>query len=179
MRRSAIGLAALLVCSAALAQQSASFDLEEHAFNAGGHPVQGVSPGSSSFTISIGSLGQGPATRTASSASFEVAGGFVSAYPPPGEVHGLDFANKSTLTWSAERSVGVYNLYRDGFVDLAGLGYGQCKQPGLADATATDADALLSGSGFFYLVTAVNRLAEEGTKGADSVGSTRTGNVCP
>jgi hypothetical protein len=33
---------ALLLCFPSLAQQSASFKIEEHAFNAGGHPHGGV-----------------------------------------------------------------------------------------------------------------------------------------
>ena len=92
---------------------------------------------------------------------------------------GLVFEDKDTLAWEPEKSVGDYNLYRDRVSDLAGLGYGTCEQWDLADETATDTDPVPAGDGFFYLVTAENRLDEEGTKGTDGAGTRRKGNVCP
>jgi len=45
--------------------------------------------------------------------------------------------------------------------------------------TDTDSDPLPVSGGFFYLVTAENRLAEEGTKGFTAEGAERLGTVCP
>jgi hypothetical protein len=75
--------------------------------------------------------------------------------------------------------VGTYNLYRDLMSNLVGLGFGDCQQQDLPTSTTTDDDALAVGDGFFYLVTAENKLAEEGTKGSQSNGSEREGNACP
>jgi len=49
----------------------------------------------------------------------------------------------------------------------------------LAGENATDASIPAAATGYFYLVTAENRLAEEGTKGSNSTGGERLGNVCP
>ncbi|RMH70289.1 MAG: hypothetical protein D6685_00265, partial [Bacteroidetes bacterium] len=43
--------------------------------------------------------------------------------------------------------------------------------------SVTDSDPIAPGGGFFYLVTARNRLDEEGTKGRDSAGSERAGSA--
>jgi hypothetical protein len=165
----------------ARAQQSASYRLEEHALNAGGRPVDGVRAFSASFVVSLDALGQGVLGRGLSSASYRMEGGLVSAYPPPGEVTGLFLTDTETLVWDPEPSVGHYNLYRDLLSSLSGLGYGQCEQQGLTAATATDADVPSSaGEGYFYLVTAANRLHEEGTKGWDSSAVERSNSeACP
>ena len=73
----------------------------------------------------------------------------------------------------ADTSTGVYNLYRDPLSSLSGLGFGACQQLDLPTETATDVDVPSAGVGFFYLVTAENRLAEEGTKGFRSNGIER------
>ena len=83
-------------------------------------------------------------------------------------------------SWNPERSVGVYNLYRDLLGNLSGLGYGDCEQSDLPGTTATDTDRPPAAGGFFYLITAENRLREEGTKGFDSSGSGRPNpSPCP
>lgn len=163
-----------LVCAPAAAQQSASYKLTEHVFNAGGHPQQGVEPASASYRITLGSLGEGLVAGELSGASYTLSAGHTGAYLPPGEVSGLRFDDIQTLVWDGEPSVGSYNLYRGAFTDLSGLGYGQCQQQGLPASTTTDTDAPATGAGFFYLVTAVNRLDEEGGKG-----SGRGGTTCP
>ena len=106
--------------------------------------------------------------------------GLVPAYPPPREVTGLVFLDDDTLHWDPEPSVGVYNLYRDTLPALPEGGYGSCDQQGLTTTGATDvAPPPGVGDGYFYLVTAENRLAEEGTKGFDTGAVERQGNACP
>jgi len=171
---------ALLLGSVAIAQSSASYDLEEHVLNAGGSPTAAADPSSASFRVTLSSIGEPmAASAPAGSASFALDSSFASAYPPPGEATGLGFDDAVTLRWDPERSVGSYSLYRGGIGDLSGLGYGICLQPDLPAVTTTDADAVPSGDGFFYLVTASNRLDEEGTKGFQGDGTERAGAVCP
>jgi hypothetical protein len=173
-------LIALATIGAAQAQESASFRLKEHVLNAGGSPAGGATPGSASYRVSLDALGEGVLPRPMSSASFRLDGGFGAAYPPPGEVTGLRFLDETTLAWNPERSVGLYNLYRDLLGALSGSSAGACEQQGLAGETATDSDAVPVGDGYFYLVTAENRLGEEGTRGADSAGASRpTTGACP
>jgi len=172
-------LSGLLLAGPALAQESASFKLEEHVFNAGGHPEAGGALTSASFKISLDSIGEEVMAASLTSASFHMGGGFGTVYPPPGEVTGLRFTDKTTLVWDPEKSVGIYNLYRDLISNLAGLGFGNCQQQDLAAATATDADAVPLNDGFSYLATAENRLDEEGTKGFQSNGTQRLGTACP
>lgn len=178
-------LAAFLLVAAfgggdADAQTSARFDLEESAFNAGGHPSDGAVPQSASFRLSLGALGHGVAGASLSSASFASDAGFAAAYPPPGEVVGLRFDDAQTLAWDPERSVGSYDVYRDALANLGGLGYGACLAGGLTAANLVDADLPPAAGGFFYLVTASNRLNEEGTKGFDGAGAERPNpSPCP
>ncbi|MDQ7008223.1 MAG: hypothetical protein Q9Q40_13440 [Acidobacteriota bacterium] len=162
-----------------LAQQSASYRLDEHVINLGGRPDDGVTASSASYRISLDSLGEAVVRAGLSSASFRMDGSFAGAYPPPGEVSGLRFTDDTTLVWDPEKSVGVYDVYRDALAAVSGGGYGTCWQEDLAGTTTTDPDVPGPGSGFFYLVTAENRLGEEGTKGSDSGGAPRGGSACP
>ncbi len=164
--RQVIVLIVLFVGGSVLAQQSASFTLEEHTFNAGGNPDGGVILTSASFQITLDSIGDNAVAMGLSSASFQLDSGFPTAYPPPGEVEGLLLTDNVTLIWNIERSIGSYNLYRDLLGSLSALGYGTCEQAALTVETATDVTLLTVGNGFFYLVTAENKLTEEGTKGA-------------
>ena len=164
---------ALAACGAATAQTSPSFKLTEHTLNAGGHPAQGAALASASYHVTLDALG-GPVARAGlASASFRADAGFVASYPPPGEVVGLRIAaDKSTWSWNAERSVGSYNLYRDLLQALPGT-YGTCLQSALATNTWVDPSKPPLGKGWFYIVTARNRLREEGTKGRGSSGAER------
>jgi len=177
MRRRRGTLAGLLLLAAAVvpaaAQQSASFNLEEGVLNAGGHPAGGVSPTSAGFRISLDALGDSVGGRALSSASFRMAGGFASFYPPPGEVLGLRFLDSDTLEWDGEPSAGSYALYRDVLTGLGGLGYGSCLTTGITGTTIDDAAVPAAADGYFYLVTVRNRLDEEGTKGFDTIGGER------
>ncbi|MDQ7007231.1 MAG: hypothetical protein Q9Q40_08355 [Acidobacteriota bacterium] len=171
----------LVLVSAPLlfAQQSASYRLDEHVVNLGGRPDDGVTASSASFRISLDSLGEAVVRTGLSSSSFRMDGSFGSAYPPPEEVLGLRFTDSTTLAWNPEKSVGVYDVYRDPLAALSGGGYGTCWQQDLVGTTTTDPDVPGAGGGYFYLVTAENRLGEEGTKGRDSGGGPRDGAVCP
>jgi hypothetical protein len=89
----------------------------------------------------------------------------------------LAFSDRSTLQWSPERSAGTYELYRGALSTLPGS-FGACLTSDLAVETATDASSPLTGQGYFYVVTARNRLREEGPKGYRSDGS-EEGNPSP
>ena len=175
------GIACLAFLAPASAQQSASYKLNESAINSGGDPTGGVSLASASWRIKLDAIGDGILGANLASASFHMDGGFVSAYPPPGEVMNLNVeANARTLTWDPERSVGDYNLYRELVSTLPGLGYGRCSQSALTFTAATDVEVPPVGRCYFYLVTAENRLSEEGTKGFDGAGRERPNPVpCP
>jgi hypothetical protein len=54
---------------------------------------------STNFTITLSSIGDGLAATGVSSASYQMDGGFVPPYPPPGEVLDLQFASKTTFAW--------------------------------------------------------------------------------
>ncbi|HKQ63281.1 MAG TPA: hypothetical protein VJS92_18475 [Candidatus Polarisedimenticolaceae bacterium] len=162
-----------------LAQQSANYRLGPSTFNAGGHPAAGTVLGSSGYRVTLDAIGDGLPGRSLAGASYSMEPGFVAPHRPPGEVLGLRFSSAQQLTWNAEPSVGSYNLYRGTLSTLAGLAYGSCLQTSLTFPATVDADPVPPGGGFFYLVTARNRLREEGTKGARSNGVKRAGNVCP
>ena len=162
----------------ARAQQSASYRLAAFVVNEGGHPSQGIHLASSSYRLKIDSVGEGLVGATQQSASFRSEAGFVSGYPPPGEVRQLVYPNRTTMVWRPEWSVGTYNVYRDPVSGLPAPGLGACFARALPGATAGEPDDPPSDSGWFYLVTAENRLREEGTKGYRSDGIAR-GNPDP
>jgi hypothetical protein len=162
------------------AQESTSYKLEEHVYNAGGRPVGGQVATSMSFRTTLDALGEGLVGRNLSSASFRLDSGFVPAYLPPGEVSNLIFlADGQTLQWDPEPSMITYDLYRGVLSNLSGLSFGSCLQQGLAATSTSDPDFPATGEAYFYLVTAENRLAEEGTKGFQTSGGERQGSVCP
>ena len=163
--------------TAALAQSSASYRMEETVFNGGGHPSQGTVLASASYQIRVDSLGEGIAGPPLSAPSYRIDSGFGSAYLPPGEVRGLRFESNDTLAWDPERSAGTYNLYRDLLNVVSN--YGGCHQQGITGASVTDSDVSATGQGFYYMVTVENRIQVEGAKGTDSVGAARGGTVCP
>jgi len=164
MKKAPILLAALACAGVAMAQSSANFEVKAQAFNAGGHPVTVTS---AAFQIRLGSIGESLAAGSLGSASFAVDSGFGLSFSPPGEVTGFHFNDKVTPAWNPEKSTGLYNLYRN-LLSSISPGFGLCEQPNLPGETATDAVVPGAGTGFFYLVTAENLLAEEGTKGFQS-----------
>ena len=170
-------LVVLLLGSVALAQESASYRLKEHVLNAGGNPSGGAVLVSASFHVKLDAIGEGVSGSSLSSAFYLMDGGFVPAYPPPGEVTNLRFSNRTTLLWNPEKSVGDYDLYRALLSTLPGS-FGGCLQHDIPTETVADAGTHAAGTGYFYLVTAENRLDEEGTKGFRSTGTER-GNPAP
>jgi hypothetical protein len=173
----------VLVVSAALtlgahAQSSPNYTNSEHVANAGGNPAPDLT--SSQYKITLSSIGDGLSSASMSSSSYQMTGGFDTGYLPPGEVKHLSFSDETTLTWDPEPSVGTYNLYRATLSDLRGGSYGTCLAQGLTTAGGTDATTPAAGECLFYLATAENRLAEEGTLGEDSTGATRPNTApCP
>lgn len=156
--------------SLTLAQQSSSYKMTEHAINGGGHPADGTILVSGSFRVTLDAIGDAAARPGLGSASFRMDGGFVSRYPPPGEVRNVRFSDSTTMSWDPNESVGVYHLYRDD----------ACVPPDLTVTTATVPEVPAAGSFYSYLVTAENRLSEEGTQGYESGGSERTNSSpCP
>jgi len=165
----AMGIAVL---SPAVAQSSASYRLTEQALNAGGHPANGVIATSPGYRITLDAIGDGVVAPLLSGTGYALSNGFVSTYPPPGEVSELRLVDATTLDWLPETSAEVYELYRNGLGTLPGT-YGACLQPGVGGTTTTDPAAPPSKQGYFYLVTARNLLGEEGTKGTNSAGAPR------
>jgi len=180
--RHLIVVAAIVLAAPGLAraQSSAGYKLEEHVLNAGGRPAQGIVSGSPSYKLSLDSIGGAIAGATLSGASYRVAGGFVPAYLPPGEVGGLGLlGDQQTLTWSHEPASTTYNLYAGALSTLPG-GYGGCAVSLIPQTSLVDASTPAPRSGVFYLVTGENRLREEGTKGRTSTGAVRTNlSPCP
>jgi hypothetical protein len=171
---------ALSVGIPATAQQSKNYRLTEHSLNAGGHPADGQVMASASFKVSYDAVGAPTVQSGMAAPSFRMDTSFGAAYPPPGEVTGLHFAGDDLLSWNAERSAGVYGVYRDLVSQLPGLEYGVCLRGALAQTSLTDTSTPPLGRAYFYLVTARNRLGEEGTKGHDSVGNERANDApCP
>jgi hypothetical protein len=174
-----IGWLATVLCGSAAAQTSASFKLTENVINAGGNPLGGTRPTSASFRIPHDSIGDPAVRGLLSSASYRAEGGFVARYRPAGEAQGVRFMNQTTLVWDHEPSVGTYNLYRNTLASLPGNPAG-CLQSTLAQPTFVETATPAVGSGWYYLVTAENRLGQEGTKGHRSNGAERPNSApCP
>lgn len=174
---SAALLASLLGLTTASAQASASFKLTESVLNAGGDPQNGTSASSASFHIKLAAIGDAVSGVALASAGFRSDAGFVGDYRPPGEIIRIYFSSKTSMTWDPEGSVGVYEVYREALSNLP-AGFGTCFASGLASELATDASTPPAGQGWFYLVTARNRLGEEGTKGFETSGAERP-NLAP
>lgn len=154
----------------AYSQQSASFKIEQGTFNNGGNPVPVLSSPEGQVTLDC--VGDSLSATGASSPSYRTDPGLPAEYRPPGEVLNMMFSDKVTFNWNAEASVGTYNVYRGDLADLAS-GYGACLSQGLNATLAIDTETPPSGRCYFYLVTAENRVAEEGTMGKRSDGTQR------
>ncbi len=178
MKHLALFLLAGLIALPVLAQESPSYRIKESVFNAGGHPTDGTVLTSSSFRMTLDSVGEGIAPTRLAAASYHMDGSFMGAFLPPGEVYDLLFSDKTTMAWDSEKSTGTYNIYRDLMSSLSGGGFGACFAQGLAAPTVADPNTPPVNNGWFYLVTAENRLREEGTKGYRSSGAER-GNPAP
>jgi len=179
MRRTIVALV-LTVPAAIEFHWGADYRLDEYSLNAGGRPAQAVVSSSPSYRVSLESIGEPVIGRALSSASFTLQGGFGPAYLPPGEVAGLVIlADLQTLTWLREPASTGYNVYSGSISSLPG-GYGSCAAARVSGISWIDATAPAPGSGLFYLVTGVNRLREEGTKGYAAGGAERDNSApCP
>ena len=175
----AVSLLLLLMAPMVIAQESARYKLTEHAQNSGGSPVSGTITASTRFRVDPSSLGDGATRHSLRGVRFTSEAGFSLAYRPAGEVNQLLFAaDHRTLRWSPEPAVGHYHVYRDAIGALSGLGYGTCLASAVQVAAYDDPSTPASGDGYFYLVTAANRLYREGSKGRSSAGTQR-GNPTP
>ena len=153
------------------AQTSTNYKNGEHVINSGANPAPTLA--STNYKITLSSIGDGLTGNGMSSSSYQMDGGFLPSYPPPGEVLNLMFSDETTLVWDTEQSVGDYGVYRGDVADLSGGGYGVCLVSGVTATQAEDASTPDPGQCFFYLVTARNRIVEEGTMGSDSSGTGR------
>lgn len=171
----------LFVAPLVAAQESARFSLTEHAQNSGGSPVSGVITASARYRVDPSSLGDGATRHALRGLRFASDAGFSLAYRSAGEVSQLSFAaDHRTLRWWPEAAVGHYHVYRDPISALPGLGYGTCLASAVQTPTYDDPSAPVSGTGYFYLVTAANRLHREGSKGRTSAGTQRSNPTpCP
>jgi hypothetical protein len=177
MRKTIVALV-LMIPAALHAQTSTSYRLDEHSMNAGGRPAQAAVTISSSYRLSLESIGQPVIGRALSGVTLRLNGGFVPPYLPPGEVAGLGFlADQQTLTWLREPASTLYNVYSGPISNLPG-GYGLCAAAQVSGTSWSNATAPAPGSGWLYLVTGVSCLLEEGTKGYASSGAKR-GNPAP
>lgn len=187
--RVAILACAIVLGGPAFSQQSASYILEEQAFNAGGNAgaqAGGSTPAgvvllSSSFRITQSAIGDAVSAATMASPGFTLTGSLISANPPPGEVRNVRFgATTMTVVWDRDPSVGRYHLYQGGVTVPFDPDFGACVPPAWVTEQATiTADPPL-GEALFILLTAENTLDEEGTKGFRSDGVERPNAVpCP
>ncbi len=165
-------------CGPSRAQSSASHRVSDLSFTGGAASAAAPST-SPSYRVTLAAVGDVPrGVPTLSGAAYSVSGGFVGTYPPPLEVANLRFAapGSTRLAWNAEPSAGTYQVYRG----AVGGPPAPCLAGPLTLREHVDPAAPAPGSGFQYLVTARNRLGEEGTAGNRSDGSARTtGAACP
>jgi hypothetical protein len=167
--------------STAYAQSSASYRIGENSLNEGGRPAQAVVSLSPSYRISLDAIGDAIAARGMTAPSFHLgSGGLSVAFPPPGEVNALLLlGDRQTLVWSPEPASTGYNVYAGLLSTLPGP-FGACAIARVSGTSAVDLTVPSLGTGLFYLVTGVNGLREEGTKGRTSDGTLRANpSPCP
>ncbi len=158
-------------------QESPNYQNKEYVFNSGGNPAPEIS--STNYKITLSSIGDGLFQAGISSSNYQIDSGFINSYPPPEEVLNLMFVSKTNFIWDPEKSVGTYNVYR-GFITDLPSSYGSCFAYNLTSTNYTDSSTPPAGQCYFYLVTAKNRLAEEGTMGRRSDGQKRQNtSPCP
>ena len=157
------------------AQGSEGYLNRERSFNNGGNPSPVLV--SENFQINLGSLGENLTMSSCESNDYTLVGGFSFSYPPPGEVMNLRFVDSSILEWDADLSAGTYNVYR-GLVSELATTYGSCHIVDIGQVQASDPEIPVQGECYFYIVTACNRVGEEGTMGRDSSDTERP-NVSP
>ncbi len=178
-------LCAVLCCLAAVmassvrAQSSANYQLTQGVINCGGDPQNSTVLASTSYQVTLDAIGDAVAGGPLASAGFTSDVGLPPSLKPPGEVLDLRFSTQTTLTWQPEHSVGSYSVYR-GLLSHVPANYGSCLVSNLATELATDSDTPSVGQCFVYLVTAHNRIDDEGPLGSTSSGAPIPNNSpCP
>jgi hypothetical protein len=160
------------------AQTSSSYKMTEATFDAGGDPANGAFAASASFRIRLDAIGGAVAGLRVAGPTRHLSAGLPADNAPPGEVLNVHWTDPQSLAWSPEKSVGTYNLYRGSVGTFSG--FGSCLLSDLTTESASDTAVPAAMNAFFYLVTADNRLGEEGTKGSTSSGALRSNPVpCP
>ena len=84
-----------MLADPALAQSGATYKLEEHTFNAAGHPDGGSLMTGAGYRITLDAVGDGVAAKGLAGSSYSMGAGFGTAYGPPGQVSGLLFTTKT------------------------------------------------------------------------------------
>lgn len=163
-----------MLCGPALAQTSPSYRLDEFALSAGERLD------SESYRMSVAAVGQTVTSTGLAGALFSMAVGFPQSNAPPGEVRQVAFdGDGETLTWAPDPSAGTYVVYR-GDPRLLPGDAGICLLSALPGPQAIVDEQPDDARAFFYLVTAVSTLLEEGSAGYDSTGAHRaTPSPCP
>jgi subtilisin family serine protease len=107
------------------------------------------------------------------------------AYAAPGEVHGVGFADRSTVQWdSLAREAGngtVYDLVRGSLGDLRGSGSitsAVCVAGGASSTSFVDTATPMPDQGYYFLVQGRNTCGSGGW-GTNSAGALRTHANCP
>jgi hypothetical protein len=155
-----------LALAPARAQQSTSYKVTEWTMNEGGHPAPaGAVLASTSYRIRLDAVGDGVRSALLASTSYRADGGLVAGYRAPVEVQGFVFADRRFMSWTPDPASGTYNVYRALTSTLPALGFGTCFASALTTTATLDTTRPTAGNSYFYLVTAKNRLLEEGTKG--------------
>lgn len=159
-------IASVLVASPALAQQGSSFVLTDHTFNQGGRPLDGTTAASPNLVLSLDAIGSGLRPAHMAGSFFTSEGGFVATLAPPGEVERLRFDSKVAMVWDPDARGLAYNVYRGTLATSA-----SCNEALVAGTSHTATGT--PGAAWFYLVTSVNGVAEESTRGFGSNGTER------
>lgn len=168
----------IFLCSLSFPQESPNYKNNEYAFNNGSNPAPEIV--STNFKITLSSIGDGIFPPWALSSNYYISSGFTVSYPPPSEVLNLRFTSKTEMIWDPEWSVGTYNVYRGITYDLPSGDYGNCVAYNLTSTSYSDTEIPISGHCFFYIITAVNKIKEEGTMGYKSDGTKRNNfRPCP
>ena len=147
---------------------SPGFHISASSFSASGS--EGVVLTSTGFRLTLMAMGEAaPTPGVLAGTSFRMEGGLACGNTPPGEVQGLRFSDADHLSWLPHAPAIAYHIYRDA----------QCLDTREVE-TSVDTTTPPSGDVFHYLITAENRLSEEGTTGFESSGAVRpTPNACP
>lgn len=175
--RNVLLLSAVAASLPAQAQQSPGYRLTEQTFQPAGS-VDGAVLESPNFLITLVSVGDPLAVALpAASPGFGVDSGFLAGYAPPEEVRNLRL-RAETIEWDPAGSAESYDLYRGGLAVL-GAAYGTCLATGIVSPSAVDPEQPPAGEAYFYLVTARNRLGEQGPAGVAGGTTERMPDGCP